>query len=137
MGKTRLTKFDLKRKGNAEGSMGILRIEIGIGDAERERWTTLEALVDTGASITAVPASVLRDLGVEPTMRRRFESAHGVSREMEVGQTWVRVEGEEVLTYVLFNDEGTTPLLGALALEMAFLGVDPVHQKLVSVAGLI
>lgn len=117
--------------------MGILRIEIGIGDAERERWTTLEALVDTGASITAVPASVLRDLGVEPTMRRRFESAHGVSREMEVGQTWVRVEGEEVFTYVLFNDEGTTPLLGALALEMAFLGVDPVHQKLVSVAGLI
>lgn len=117
--------------------MGIFRIEIGIGDAERERWTTLEALVDTGASITAVPASVLRDLGVEPTMRRRFESAHGVSREMEVGQTWVRVEGEEVFTYVLFNDEGTTPLLGALALEMAFLGVDPVHQKLVSVAGLI
>ncbi len=137
MGKTHLTKFDLKRKGNAEGSLGILRIEIGIGDAEREHWTTLEALVDTGASITAVPASVLRDLGVEPTMRRRFESAHGVSREMEVGQTWVSVEGEEILTYVLFNDEGTTPLLGALALEMAFLGVDPVHQKLVSVAGLI
>ncbi len=137
MRKASFTKFDLKRKGKAEGLMGTFSVEIGIGDTERERWTQLEALVDTGATITAVPASVLRELGVQPSMRRRFESAHGVSREMDVGQTWVRVEGEEVITLVLFNDEGTTPLLGAVTLEAAFLGVDPVHQKLVSVAGLI
>ena len=137
MRKAYLTKFDLQQTGKAEGSMGIFRVQIGVGDAERERWTQLNALVDTGASITAVPASVLRELGVQPSMRRRFESAHGESREMDVGQTWVRVEGEEIITLVLFNDEGTTPLLGALALEAAFLGVDPVHQKLVSVAGLI
>ena len=70
-------------------------------------------------------------------MRRSFESAHGETREMNVGQTWVRVEGEEVFTFVLFNDEGTTPLLGALALEMAFMGVDPARQRLVSVHGLM
>ena len=137
MRKAYLTKFDLQQTGKAEGSMGIFRVQIGVGDAERERWTQLNALVDTGASITAVPASVLRELGVQPSMQRRFESAHGEAREMDVGQTWVRVEGEEVFTFVLFNDEDTTPLLGALALEMAFLGVDPVHQKLVSVVGLI
>ena len=117
--------------------MGIFSVQIGIGDAEGKRWTQLDAMVDTGATITAAPASVLRELGVQPSMRRRFGSAHGETREMDVGQTWVRVEGEEVFTFVLFNDEGTKPLLGALALEMAFLGVDPVHQKLVSVAGLI
>ena len=38
-------------------------------------------------------------------MRRSFESAHGEVREMDVGQTWVRVQGEEVITLVLFNDE--------------------------------
>ena len=137
MRKRGFTKFDLQQKGKAEGSMGTFNVDIGIADTGRERWTTLNALVDTGASITAVPGSVLRELGVQPSMRRRFESAHGESREMDVGQTWVRVEGEEVITLILFNDEGTTPLLGALALEAAFLGVDPVHQKLVSVAGLL
>ena len=137
MSKAAFTKFDLKRKSKAEGSMGIFSVEIGIGDADRERWTQLNALVDTGATITAAPASVLRELGVQPSMRRRFESALGEAREMDVGQTWVRVEGEEIITLVLFNDEGTTPLLGALTLEAAFLGVDPVHRKLVSVAGLV
>ena len=117
--------------------MGIFSVQIDIGDSEGKRWTQLDALVDTGATITAAPASLLRDLGVQPSMRRRFGSAHGETREMDVGQTWVKVNGEEIITLVLFNDEGTTPLLGALALETAFLGVDPVHQKLVSVAGLI
>ncbi len=117
--------------------MGTFSIEIGIGDPDRGRWKTLEALVDTGASITVVPASVLRELGVQPSMRRSFESAHGETREMDVGQTWVRVGREEVFTLVLFNDESTTPLLGALALEMAFMGVDPARQRLVSVHGLM
>ena len=57
--------------------------------------------------------------------------------EMEVGQTWIRVEDKEVVTLVLFNDEGTQPLLGALALEGVFLGVDPLAKRLVPVEGLL
>jgi clan AA aspartic protease len=117
--------------------MGTFSIEIGIGDPDRGRWKTLDALVDTGAFVTAAPASVLRELGVQPSMRRSFESAHGEVREMDVGQTWVRVQGEEVITLILFNDEGTMPLLGALTLETLFMGVDPARQRLVSVHGLM
>ena len=117
--------------------MGTFSVRIAIGDQERERWTTLDALVDTGASITSVPASVLRDLGVEPITRKRFRFAQGETRSMDVGQTWIRVEGEEVVTLVLFNQEGTPPLLGALALEALFVAVDPVAQKLVPAEGLM
>ena len=117
--------------------MGTFNIEMGIGDPDRSRWRTLNALVDTGASITAVPGSVLRELGVDPSMRQTFRSAHGEAREMDVGQTWVRVEGNEIVTLVLFNDEGTTPLLGALALDAVFMVVDPVGQRLAPVEGLI
>ena len=56
---------------------------------------------------------------------------------MDVGRTWLRVEGEEIFTQVLFNEEGTIPLLGALALEDAYLGVDPIAQTLVPVDGLM
>ena len=117
--------------------MGTFNVEIGIGDPNRVQWRTLNALVDTGASISAAPASVLRGLGVEPSFRQSFRSAHGESREMDVGHTWVRVDGKEVFTLVLFNDEGSTPLLGAVTLESVFMMVDPVDQKLVPREGLI
>ena len=71
--------------------MGAFTVRINIGDSERERWTQVEALVDTGASITAAPASVLREMGVTPSMRQTFRFAQGKVREMDVGQTWVRV----------------------------------------------
>ena len=115
--------------------MGTFAVQISIGDTEGEHWTTLDAVVDTGASITSVPSSVLRDLGVEPITQRRFRFAQGETRTMDVGQTWVRIEGEEVVTLILFNEEGTTPLLGALALEGVFMGVDPVAQGLIPVDG--
>ena len=117
--------------------MGTFNIEIGIGDPDRVRWKALNALVDTGATITALPTSVLQDLGIEPTLRQPFRSAHGESQEMDVGHAWVRVDGKEVFTPVLFNDEGSTPLLGAVTLESVFMMVDPVDQKLVPREGRI
>ena len=70
-------------------------------------------------------------------IRQRFQFAQGEVRQMDVGQTWIRVGGREVITLVLFNDEGTHPLLGALALEALFMGVDPAARKLVPVEGLM
>ena len=117
--------------------MGTFSVDIQIGDANRERWVTLEALVDTGASITSAPASVLRQLGVQPRSRQSFKFAQGEVRVMEIGQAWVRFEGQEFVTHVLFNDEGTPPLLGAQALEAAFVAVDPVAQRLVPEPGMM
>ena len=65
--------------------------------------------------------------------KQEFELADGEMREIEVGQTWVRVGDREVITLVLFNDEGSMPLLGALTLEGVFMGVDPVHKRLVPI----
>lgn len=117
--------------------MGAFNVKMEIGDGERERWTEVRALADAGASIASAPASALRDLGVEPLSRQTFRFADGSLRSMDMGQTWVRVAGREVITLILFNDEGTPPLLGALALESLFLGVDPVGKRLIAVDGLM
>ncbi|MCY4653214.1 MAG: hypothetical protein OXC95_08630 [Dehalococcoidia bacterium] len=117
--------------------MGTFSVQIEIGDANRERWVTMDALVDTGASITSAPGSFLRDLGVEPEFRQIFQFAQGEPRQMNIGYARVRFEGKEVITQVLFNDEGTPPLLGAMALEGAYLGVDPVAKRLIPVRGLM
>lgn len=117
--------------------MGTFHIEIGIGDERGERWQTMDALVDTGASTTSVPGSILRELAVRPFMTKRFRFAQGEVREMPIGQTWIRLAGQEFITQVIFNEEETAPLLGAMALEAAYLGVDPVAQRLIPVEGLM
>ena len=117
------------------GIIGPFYIEISLGDERGERWRVMDALVDTGVSITSAPSSVLRDLGVRPVETERFRFGQGEVREMPIGQTWIRFAGKELITQVLFNEEGTFVLLGALALEGAFLGVNPVEQKVVPVTG--
>lgn len=56
---------------------------------------------------------------------------------MEIGYTWVRFAAKETMAEVLFNEDGAPPLLGAIALENAFMGVDPVEQRLIPVRGLM
>ena len=108
-------------------------VEISIGDYTRERWVTMDALVATGPSITSIPASVLRELDVEPDdAPERFRRAEGDARAMLAGCTWLRVAGREVLAHVLFDEEDTPACLGALTLDDVCLAVDPAEQKLVS-----
>ena len=117
--------------------MGTFYVTIELGDVQGTNWRTLDALVDTGASTTSVPASVLRQLGVRPLYTERFRFAQGEVREMPVGETRIRLAGKEFTTQFVFNEEGTPALLGALALEAAYMAVDPVGQRLIPVEGLL
>ena len=118
------------REGDDLETIGKVTVPIVVGDLEWQRTKPLEALVDTGTTFSAVPGSVLHELGAEPTVRREVEFAHGEVREMAEGWMRVVVEMQDILTPVMFNEEGTETLLGAVALEEALLGVDPVGQRL-------
>ena len=117
--------------------MGTFSVPISIGDPQGEHWIEMDALADTGASVISVPGSILRELGVRPVMSQEFRFAQGEVRRMNMGETRIRIDGREVGTLFLFNDECTPALLGALALEALFLGVDPVAQRLIPVEGLM
>lgn len=49
----------------------------------------------------------------------------------------LRFAGKEILTQVLFTEENSPALPEALALEGAYLGVNPVEQTLVPADGLM
>ena len=115
--------------------MSVLRVQISVGDTERRQWQDLFAVVDTGTFMSAVPGSVLRDLGVEPAMKDIGQSADGTEKEVDVAYTWLRLDGREVMTHVIFNEEFTDPLLGSLALETLLLVVDPAGERLVQRSG--
>ena len=84
--------------------MGVFRVPVEIGDPQGERFERVEALVDTCATYTMMPASLLRRLGVEPQTTAPFELADGRLRDFDIGQTQVKVGAQEVTTLVVFGD---------------------------------
>ena len=117
--------------------MGTFNVDIELGNPSGAGYRTVSALVDTGASHTAIPASMLRELEIVPHTRGMFRLADGRRLELDIGQTWVRLDGIAQMTLVVFASEATSPVLGAVTLEEFRLGVDPVSQKLIPVEGLL
>ena len=117
--------------------MGTFRVSIEIGDLARQRYETVEALVDTGATYTTVPAAILERLGVVPHVRDTFLLADGQRTERDIGRAWVRVDGREELTLIVFGEPDAPALVGAYTLEGLRLAADPVGRRLIPVPGLL
>lgn len=111
--------------------MGIFNADIEIGSPEGSRFATVNALVGTGASLTAVPASLLRCLGVMPHDRETFILADGREIERDIGQTWIQVGDRSAITLVMFGDEDMAPRLGIYSLHGLLLTVDAPNQRLI------
>ena len=111
--------------------MGIFSVPIEISDIQRRRAAvSVNALVDTGAITTVIPASVLRSAGIVPTARQTFQYADGRESELEMAQANVRVDGRETVTWVAFGEDEAVFLLGAYTLEGVFMKADPVNRRL-------
>ncbi len=117
--------------------MGTFHIELGIGDPQGQRYEYVEALVDSGSTYNILPASMLRRLGIEVQGIGTFKIADGRRIEREMGETRVRLNGEDFTAPVIFGDEGVQPLLGAVTLEIFRLAIDPVEMRLIPVDGLM
>ena len=89
----------------------------------------MTALVDTGATHSMIPGSLLRELGIEPVETRLSRIADG--SRMELQTAWARfgAEGCKAVARVSFGPEGTY-LMGATTLEDMGLAIDPVDQRL-------
>lgn len=117
--------------------MVTFSVMVQVGDLAGRQFIEVETLVDTGASDTMLPESILAQLGIEPITLRSFRLADKRLVEYPVGQARVRLDGDEFIVLVVFAPEGTMPLLGATTLETFSLGVDPNGQRLIPVAGVL
>ena len=117
--------------------MGTFTTSIEIGDPDRRHWQQVGVLVDSGATFTMLPRSILESLGVRPQDKAPFELADGRSVEFDVGEASVRIGRRIRTTLIIFADNGVQPLLGAYTLEAFLLAVDRVNERLVPVSGLL
>ena len=95
--------------------MGTFTVPLQVGDLLGRRFIDVEALVDTGASDTMLPANTLTGLGIEPVAWRTFRLADERTVDYQVGQARIRLEGEDCIALVVFGSwkPGKT-LLGAV-----------------------
>ena len=111
--------------------MGVFNWPVTLGSMDGERSLELEAMVDTGASYTIVPASRLRDLGVPPIDKIGLVLADGRPVEYDMGEAMATVNGRRIPTLVVFGEDNARALLGAYTLEGLRLTVDPANRRLV------
>ena len=113
------------------GEVGTFYIDFVVRNRENNQSRTLTGLVDTGASYTLIPATVLEELGIERIRSRRFVLADGSTHELSIGRVEMELQGETDVVHVIFGNDRNTVLLGAMALEVFALAADAKNRCLI------
>ncbi|HKY37120.1 MAG TPA: hypothetical protein VJN18_14335 [Polyangiaceae bacterium] len=107
-------------------------IQAGSGSIAPEvvRSLEIEALVDTGATMLALPEDVVAALGARALGMRRARDARGMAIEVPwVGGLLIEILGREMTCDALVLPLGATPLIGQIPLEGLDLIVDPKSRE--------
>ena len=117
--------------------MGFIHVDVEVANpGNPDLRESVRVLVDTGAMLSVLPASMLERLEIQRTSRRRFQGFGGVVTR-EVGIAGMSYADEVAGVTVVFGDEDDPPILGVTALEVLGFTVDPVKGGLSRVDMLI
>lgn len=111
--------------------MSTFRHRIELAAMPQGPFVSVDALVDTGATYTLLPRTVVTRIGVEPTEQDEFVLADGRVVERDVAIVTVRLDGKTRPTVCVIDDTAAEALLGAVTLEEFGLAADPVNRRLV------
>jgi aspartyl protease family protein len=106
--------------------MGTFTVAMRLPDG-----SDLDALVDTGATFSKLPARLLRRLGVRPDFKTTVELGDGRLIPRQVGYVRLGLGHKRVPVPLTFGSSRAERLLGATTLEILGLAPDPVHSRLV------
>lgn len=114
-------------------AMGTCPVDVEIENPARpdERRLLRSVLVDTGAELSWVPASVLESLGVPRNNKWLLRQADGTILERWTGTVAVTVAGKRAGDEVVFGEPGDLTLLGSRTLEGLNFRIEPVTKQLV------
>ena len=113
--------------------MGTVTATIEVGDPQGRNFQEVNLEVDTGSTFTALPRRLLQALGVPVNRTVQSRLADGTAQAVELGETTIKLAGNQFITTVIFAEEGEPSLLGVVTLEQALLAVDPVNNELIPV----
>jgi predicted aspartyl protease len=115
--------------------MGLFRVK-GRLTGPTGRSEDADLLVDTGATLLVLPRSMAGRLEVVARRSQPVLIAGGEQVAWPVAEVNLQLSGLDVNTPCFIAPDGPA-LLGAVALESLFLGVDPVAKRLIPVDGFV
>ena len=110
--------------------MGIFHVRIGVANPAGGDTEQVLALVDTGATHSIMPASLLERLHLQPIDQKPVFLADNRREMWPVGEARISYQDKARTCMVIFGAEEQY-LLGATTLENFGLMVDPVAKELV------
>ena len=110
--------------------MGTFNVEIGVGHPAGGDLFPVSAMVDTGATHSMMPQSLMTRLRIAPLRTSRYSIADGNTVEYAVADARFGIDEQVRYCPVIFGPEGEF-LIGATTLEIFELIVDPMGQRLV------
>ena len=119
--------------------MSLFRVNVVARNPRDERRETpaIEALVDTGAELTWLPAGLLTEAGISPRRKRTFMTATREIVTREVGYAILASEGFETTDEVVFAEASDMILLGVRTIEGFGVLVDNVAHRFVAQTSIV
>jgi len=117
--------------------MATFREKVKISNPSNAVSLEIEMVVDSGATYTQVPSSLLSRLKIDRKYKRKLKIATGEIIEHDAGEINISIKEETLCTLVIFGDQKSEPLLGAVTLEQFGLAIDPINKILLPVPELM
>lgn len=112
--------------------MGVFSTTVSIGNLEGGDALEVQALIDTGASDSMFPASMLEYLHLRPRSQVDYVLADGSEVTYGRGQARVSIGDRDGICPVIFGPEGDDNcLIGATTLQILMFTVDSTNETLV------
>ena len=110
--------------------MGFVHVNVALSNpADPATSEDIPVLVDTGATLSVLPAALLHRLGIQPEGRSHFRGFGGVVNR-ETGGVRIRYGDAVATVTVVFGGETDPAVLGVTALESLGYEVDPTRGEL-------
>ena len=120
--------------------MGMFKVRVTLQNPlDPSRSFEEDFWVDTGALYSFVPEDRLNEIGLQPIRSRELVLADGRPAQRLLGEARLTVAdlGETLTCPVVFGPPGSLYLLGATALEIFGVDVDPVARRLKPISAVI
>lgn len=111
--------------------MGMFSVMVSVGNPSGGNQVQVEALVDTGASDSMFPASLLEGLHLEPRSQVDYTLVDGSEVRFGRSQAVISIDNRDGICPVIFGPEGDDNcLIGGTTLQIMMFTVDAVNEVL-------
>ena len=117
-------------------SVGLFEVAVRVANPMDRVFHKAIMLVDTGATFSVLPASLLEEMGISSDSEDEFTLANNEPKTYRVGEARFSVGDKERTSPVIFGDESTY-LLGATSLQSLGLIPDTTNHQLVEAPKLL